>query len=227
MRTCSCSGQLTSWSFHTCKFHCQNASVSLWGKSAGKKKTNVHFHSSKVKLVAFHKKDVFKHTVSNPVAQDLASTAGIWYRMRKIEVLLLSGRGPSWDLGKWRLWVLGCRRLERSLCLTNERGGGRWLGSNTIFLSLSHTFISFLIGCFFILCFSLKPFLEALNGCFEEIILNSTIGEWVSRVSHMIILEVDHCYMYFFNVILNGFFSFLITEVVHIPYKSSQWYMPL
>ena len=111
MRTCSCSSQQTGWPFHTCKFHCQNASVSFWGKSAEKK--NVDFHNSKVKLVAFHKKDVFKHTGSNPVAQELASTAGIWYRMRKIEALLLSGRGPSWEPGKWGL--LGCRRPEGSL----------------------------------------------------------------------------------------------------------------
>ena len=151
MRTCSCSGQLTSWSFHTCKFHCQNASVSLWGKSAGKK--NVYFHNSKVKLVAFHKKDVFKHTVSNPVAQELASTAGVWYRMRKIEVLLLSGRGPSWELGRWRPWVLGCRHLAGSLCLTDERGGGRWLGSNTIFLSLTLSSVSWLV----VSSFSVSP----------------------------------------------------------------------
>lgn len=61
-----------------------------------------------------------------------------------------------------------------------------------------HTFIGFLISCFFIFCFSLRPFLEALNGCLEGIIFNSTIGEGVSRVSQMIVLEVDCCYMYFF-----------------------------
>ena len=49
---------------------------SPFGENQQEKK-NVYFHNSKVKLVAFHKKDVFKHTVSNPVAQELASTAGV------------------------------------------------------------------------------------------------------------------------------------------------------
>lgn len=116
---------------------------------------------------------------SNPVAQKLASTAGIWYRMRKIEVLLVSVRGPSWDLGKWRLCVLG---RGVSALLMREEEGDDLVQIPYSCLSF-HTFISFLISCFFIFCFSLRPFLEALYGCFEVIIFNSTIGECVSRVS--------------------------------------------
>lgn len=78
MRTCFSAVQVNGLAepFILVNFIIRMQQSIFWGKLSGEKM--MCFYNPKVKFVDFHKKSVFKHSISDPLAPELASTAGTW-----------------------------------------------------------------------------------------------------------------------------------------------------
>lgn len=119
-----------------------------------------------MKLIVFHKKDVFEHPISYLVALELASTAGIWEQSEK------SWRPHSsvdWELREWRPCILGCGQfgVEPLRRCVGRVVGGRCLVSNTMSHLSFHIFTDSLDKMILYFLFALRTISkEALSGGF-------------------------------------------------------------
>lgn len=144
----------------------------------------------------------------------------------KVEVLLLPGRALGWEQGRGKLCVLGCSCLEWSLRLAvlGEQKDGEVL-VQTLDSHLSYyIFIDFLDQMFLHLLFSLRIISRGFKLLLLlKISLTSFTRERVSRAPLLPYWKLITS-TYILNCIL---FLLLITEIVQVPYKTSQYYRPL
>lgn len=149
-------------------------------------KNRLFFYNLKVKCVVFHKKNMFKHTIPDLGAQELASTAGIWGQDEKNRNLSFLRKSPGLGAGDSGSFVFLASAVwsPASAQLCWGRGGREGQVWGQILDScLSYSiFIDFLDRCFFIFCMPLGPFPEALNGL-PHLFLKNNINQFHWGVS--------------------------------------------